>query len=84
MASTRQIPAGCARSNVDLVVANGSSNQVSILRNKGDGTFESPAASNVGNGPQATALGDLHADGDLDVVTANGTGNATAVVLWNQ
>lgn len=82
MGRTRRIHAWRARSFVDLVVADGSSNQVSILRNEGDGTFESPAAMNVGNGPHSTAVGDL--DGDLDVVTANGTGDPTALVLWNQ
>jgi hypothetical protein len=78
-------------SNVDLVVANGDANSVSILRNGGDGTFTdvtgSPFA--VPSHPNGLALADFTGDGAPDVAIAvrdaggvralvnDGTGNFT-------
>jgi len=55
----------------DLVVANYSSSNVSILLGNSDGTFQ--AAQNFGTsfGPLSVAVGDFDEDGNTDVVTAN-------------
>ncbi|MBZ5651981.1 MAG: DUF11 domain-containing protein [Acidobacteriia bacterium] len=55
----------------DLAVANFGSSNVSILVNKGDGTFQAAATSPAGTAPQAMAAGDFNGDGKLDVVLIN-------------
>jgi hypothetical protein len=56
---------------LDLVVANYSTSNVSVLLGKGDGTFQDAKNSPTGSGPLAVAVGDFNNDGNLDVVTAN-------------
>ena len=56
---------------LDLAVANQSSNTVSILLGKGDGTFQSAQNFACGGGPGSIAVGDFNGDGKLDIVTAN-------------
>ena len=49
---------------LDLAVANGASNNVSILLGNGDGTFGTPATNfAVGEGPASVAVGDFNGDG---------------------
>jgi uncharacterized repeat protein (TIGR01451 family) len=55
----------------DLAVANLGSSNVSILVNKGDGTFQAAATSPAGAAPQAMAAGDFNGDGKLDLVIIN-------------
>jgi hypothetical protein len=63
---------------LDVVVANFDSNDVSLLRGRGDGRFhderriELPASA---KGPAALALADLDGDGKLAIVTANYNSN---------
>jgi hypothetical protein len=66
---------------LDMAVANYSSNTVSILLGKGDGTFQ--PAQNFATGPDqvALAVGDFNGDGKLDLVTT--THNAISVLLGN-
>jgi hypothetical protein len=58
---------------LDLALGDGSQGQLSVLIGRGDGTFAAPVvypAPQAGNGGSAIALGDLDADGDLDVAFA--------------
>ena len=68
--------------DIDLVVGNQLSNNVSVLLNDGDGTFADDVKYGVGQGPLSIVVGDLDADLDLDVVVAN-SGNDNISVLWN-
>ncbi|HYR95099.1 MAG TPA: VCBS repeat-containing protein, partial [Candidatus Binatus sp.] len=56
----------------DLVVANGDSNSVSVLRNAGDGTFSNITGSpfSVAAHPNGLAVADLNGDGFPDIVVS--------------
>ena len=56
-----------------------SGNQISILRNNGDGTFAAPESLTTGVGPSVTA-GDFDLDGDFDLVTVNRTDNTVSLL----
>jgi len=79
---------------LDLVMANqcaiGSlcgrtdNGQVAILLGNGDGTFQPAQIYNSGGSDAASiAVADLNADGNLDVVVANGNSNTFTVLLGN-
>nr|MBA3728726.1 VCBS repeat-containing protein [Actinomycetota bacterium] len=51
----------------DLALSNYWRNDISVLRNKGDGTFASEARYTVGSEPNGIDAADLDADGDLDL-----------------
>ncbi|WP_026736066.1 FG-GAP-like repeat-containing protein [Fischerella sp. PCC 9605] len=73
----------------DLVVANSqrdpssvnpdTGNQISVLRNNGNGTFTAPVSLTTGIGPSVRA-GDLDGDGDIDLVTANSTDDTVSIL----
>jgi uncharacterized repeat protein (TIGR01451 family) len=69
----------------DLAVANFGSSNVSVLLNKGDGTFHAAVTSPSSAAPQAMASGDFNGDSKLDLVLVNqGTppsGPSGAVIL---
>jgi acetyl esterase/lipase len=67
--------------NPDLAVANVTSDSVSILLGKGDGTFR-VRTYQVGGQPTTIAVGDFNGDGIPDVITANRY--ATVSVLSGQ
>jgi hypothetical protein len=56
---------------LDLVVANGSDNTVSVLFGNPDGTFQPAIQLVAGNGPVSVVIGDFNGDGNLDIATAN-------------
>ncbi len=57
---------------VDLVTTNFSSNDVFVLFGEEQGTFSAPTPANLAleNSPVSIALGDLDADGDLDLIVS--------------
>jgi len=65
----------------DLAVANGESNDVSILLGNGDGTFEPAVQYAVGSNPDAIVAGDFNGDGRLDLAVANGSSNDVSILL---
>lgn len=73
--------------NQDLAIANQTTNNISILLGKGDGTFveatSSPISSGVGKGPVAIAAGDLNGDAKPDLAVVNQTDNSVSVLLNN-
>jgi hypothetical protein len=71
---------------LDLATANGAdgANTVSVLMNRGDGTFQAKRDFGVGYGtPNSVAIADLNGDGKPDLATANGGdfGNSVSVLL---
>ena len=66
--------------NLDLAVANVSSDNVSILLGKGDGTFGSTTNFPAANGAIALAVADLNGDSFADLVSANIYNNSVSVL----
>ncbi len=52
----------------DLAVASLGSNNVSVLINAGNGTFQAAVTSPAGTAPQAMVAGDFNGDSKLDLV----------------
>jgi hypothetical protein len=52
--------------NLDIVVTNVLSSDVSVLIGNGDGTFNAPLSVSTGLAPLAVACGDIDEDGDID------------------
>jgi len=68
--------------HVDIVVASVGIG-VKVLMGRGDGTFDPPVLVQTFNYPYTTALGDLDADGNLDVVVGNAYTYPFSVLLGN-
>jgi len=58
-------------SKPDLVAAYTGASKVSVLANRGDGSFQPELDYRTGRGPSSVAIGDLNGDGKLDLATAN-------------
>jgi hypothetical protein len=70
----------------DLVSANNGSNSspgktVSVLLNRGDGSFGAKLDYETGKGPYSVAIGDLNGDGKPDLATANSDSDSVSVLL---
>jgi hypothetical protein len=69
--------------HLDLAVANGGDNTVSILLGNGDGTFQPQVTYPVGVQPDAIVAGDFTGDGHLDLAVVNGYSDTVSVLLGN-
>jgi len=69
-----------ATANAD-VPANTDRNTVSVLLNRGDGTFEAKRDYATGKDPESIATADLNGDDKPDLVTANAEGGTVSVLL---
>src|SRR5579859_437161 len=67
----------------DLITANNTSNTVSVLINKGDGTFKDAVSYPVGTRPANVIAADLKGDGHPDLITANIGSNDVSVLVNN-
>jgi len=69
--------------DIDLILANGWTDSVSVLLNNGDGTFAPKADYSTGEYPRSVFSSDLDSDGDMDLALANGASNSVSVLLNN-
>ena len=69
----------------DLAIANVAleASSVSVLVNRGDGSFQPKVDYGTGHNPESVAIGDVNGDGKADLATAN-TGADTVSVLRNR
>ena len=67
---------------LDLAVANGTSNTVSVLLGNGEGTFQPAVNYPAGSGPISVAVGDFNDDGKPDLAVAD-SGGGVSVLLGN-
>ena len=63
------------------MTANSDANTVSVLLNRGDGSFQPKLDYATGRRPSSVAIGDLNGDGKPDLATANVDGNTVSVLL---
>jgi hypothetical protein len=68
---------------LDIITANYSSSNASVLLGNGDGTFDPAENYTTGNSPSSVTLGDLNRDGILDIITANESSGKVSVLLGN-
>ena len=66
---------------INIVTANRSANDFSVLPGNGTGNFQPQQRFVTGNQPSGLAVVDLNGDGKPDVVTANRSGNNVSVIL---
>jgi FG-GAP-like repeat/FG-GAP repeat len=68
---------------LDLITANASTNNISVLLGDGKGDFGPAKLFAVGGQPKSIALADFNRDGKLDVVTANYSSGTISVLFGN-
>lgn len=67
----------------DIVLANGIGNSITVLKNKGDGTFLVSSNYSVGNTPISIASSDFDGDEDQDLVVADSGNNSVSLLNNN-
>lgn len=67
-------------SKPDLVVANGSGSNLSVLTNNGSGVFVTASTPPVGSGPRSVVAADINGDGRPDLINANFNQNTLSVL----
>ncbi len=65
---------------VDLICANSGDNTLSVLTNKGNGTFAAAVDYSVGNAPQSVTTADVNGDGKVDLICANANDNTLSIL----
>lgn len=65
----------------DLVAVNRNSGSLSVLLNRGDGSFADAVSYTVGGQPTSVTGGDFDGDGDLDLALANSRSSDISVLL---
>ena len=72
---------GVQAPTADLVIANSTSNNATVLLGNGDGTFQEAAGSpyNVGKNPSSVVVADFNGDGNADFAVANKDDNTISV-----
>jgi hypothetical protein len=71
--------------NLDIATANTTANNVTVLLGLGTGGFTAATGGPFGtaNTPMSIAVGDLDGSGNLDIVTADSSGDQVSVLLGN-
>ncbi len=67
--------------SIDLASLNATSDNMSLLRNNGAGTFGGPQLFATGNEPDKFLAANLDGDGDLDIVASNKLSNTISVFI---
>jgi Bacterial Ig-like domain (group 3)/FG-GAP-like repeat len=67
----------------DLVVANETDNNISVLLGNGDGTFKQQVTWTTEHTPESITVGDFNGDGIQDLAVANTNGNCVSILLGN-
>lgn len=67
--------------DLDLIVANSGSDNISLLLGNGAGGFDAAINYSVGDGSRSVAVGDVNGDNKLDFVVANENGDNISVLL---
>ena len=65
----------------DLATTNFGSDTVSVLLNRGDGSFQAKLDYATGDYPFSVAIGDVNGDGKPDMATANADANTVSVLI---
>jgi hypothetical protein len=68
---------------LDLVTSNNTDNNISVLLNNGDGTFQIAVNYNVGSAPLGLAVADFNNDSKQDVVVVNSSDSDVSLLLGN-
>ncbi len=66
---------------LDLAVADGADEAVSILLGNGDGSFGAKTDLRAGTDPRSVAIGDVNADGKPDLAIANFDASTVSILL---
>jgi Bacterial Ig-like domain (group 3)/FG-GAP-like repeat len=69
--------------NLDIAVANATSNTVSILLGNGDGTFQSKVDYATNTSPQSVVAADFNRDGNIDLAVTDSGSNSVSILLGN-